>query len=206
MLGTTQHASGDLAAAIESYKRGLAVAPDAALYTNLGVALTAGARLPEAAHAFEEAVRLAPRSPAKHRNLGDVYAKLGAGAMARKAYQRAAELCRDELHTNPRDGRLLSMLAVYEAKMGRHDDAGRHASEAVALATTVADVVYRRAVVLALGGRAADSLSALEQAFALGYSRSMANDDDDLNSLRASGRFKRLLAGPTAAPAPGGGG
>jgi serine/threonine-protein kinase len=205
MLGTTQHASGDLAAAIETFHKALAVAPDGAVYTNLGVALSAAGRHAEAASAFENAVRLAPRSPIHHRNLGDAYAKLGSAAMARKAYERAADLCRDELRTNPRDARVLSMLAVYEAKVGRHEDAARHATEAVALGGQMADVVYRRGVVQALAGRVNDSLATLAEAFRLGYSRQKASEDEDLAGVRGQPGFRGLLTEQPSTKQKGGG-
>ena len=205
MLGTTQHAGGDSAAAIETYRRALAVAPDPSIHTNMGVALTAMGRLAEAAHAFEEAARLAPRSPIKQRNLGDIYQRLGNAARARKAYERAAALCLDELRTNPSDARVLSYLAVYEAKVGRHQSAARHAGEALTLGGQIADVVYQAAVVHSLAGHFDDSLAALRQALALGYSRQLASEDEDLSGLRGRTDFQALIAESSKTPVKGGG-
>jgi hypothetical protein len=85
------------------------------------------------------------------------------------------------------------MLAVYEAKLGR-EEAERHAAEAVALSPGSAEVTYRQAVVHALGGRREQGTASLEQALRLGYSRSLASADDDLQTLRGVPRIKQLLA------------
>jgi tetratricopeptide (TPR) repeat protein/TolB-like protein len=198
-LGYTYYASGDAKQAIESFRRALAIGGDPSAHTNLGVVLYAEGRYTEAAESFEEAVRLSPNDPAKHRNVGDAYQRLGQSARARRAYARAVELCQGQLRTNPRDARTLAQLAVYEGKLGRVQDSVRHADEAVALGSHMPDVHYRRAVVLALAGRADDSLRALEHAIDKGYSRRLAQEDDDLASLRARPDFARLTGAKVAA-------
>jgi tetratricopeptide (TPR) repeat protein len=194
MLGTVFLASGDTTRAIANLRRAIALGHESAYYTNLGEALTLQQKYADAASAFEEAARLAPKSPSKYRNLGDVYQRLGDEQKARQAYMRAVELCQEQLVTNPTDARTMSMLAVYEAKLGRRTAAVRHADEAVKLNSAMADVGYRRAVVLALSGRADESLTALEQAISLGYSRKLASADEDLTTLRARVGFQRVMA------------
>ena len=176
MLGTTYLAIGDTAAAITHLQHALAIEADSYAYTNLAAALSAAGRHGEAARAYEEAARLAPRSIGHQINLGYVYARLGDRVKAQKAFARATELGRAELSRKPDDIRALSMMALAEAKLGRHDEAIRHADEAVALAPAMGDVAFRRAVVLALTGRADHAVAALERALQLGYSRRMVTD------------------------------
>jgi serine/threonine-protein kinase len=203
MLGTVYYASGDNQQAIAEFRKALALGPDAAVYTNLGAALFAEQRLPEAAQAFEEAARLSPKSPSKQRNLGDVYERLGQPQKSRQARLRAIELCRELLRTDPRDARTLSMMAVDEAKLGRRAEAERHAQEAVAISPQMSDIVYRQAVVLALAGRAGESVVVLEQALTRGFSRARARNDDDLKLLRGRPEFQKLI-GDTTVPMKGG--
>jgi tetratricopeptide (TPR) repeat protein len=204
MLGTVHFAAGDVPQAIADYRRAIALRPDHAAYTNLGHAFFSERRYHEAADAFEAAARLAPKSPMKFRNLGDVYERLGQPDRAKQAYSRAVELCRAELKTNPRDARAMSMLAVYEAKLGLRADGLRHAEEAVALNPQMADVRYRKAVVLALIHRPAESLVVLDEAFARGYSRHTARSDEDLASLRTRPDFRVLVADASTDVAKGG--
>jgi len=192
MLGTVQLVSGDTGQAIETLRRAIAAGAGHGAYTNLGQALYLERRYADAAGAFEKAAQLAPKSPIKHRNLGDAYERLGQVEKAKEAYRRGVELCNEELKTNPHDGRMLSMLAVYEAKLGDHSAASRHASAAIAVSPRMADVLYRRAVVLALAGRVDESMAALEQALTSGYSAKLARADDDLARLRPRPEFQRL--------------
>jgi tetratricopeptide (TPR) repeat protein/tRNA A-37 threonylcarbamoyl transferase component Bud32 len=192
MLGTVQLVAGDTGQAIETLRRAIAARAGHGAYTNLGQALYLERRYADAATAFEKAALLAPKSPMKQRNLGDVYERLGQAQRAKEAYRRAVELCTEELKTNPRDARTLSMLAVYEAKLGDHSAAARHASEALAISPGMADVIYRRAVVLALEGSMDESLTALEHALTSGYSAKLARADDDLARLRPRPEFERL--------------
>jgi serine/threonine-protein kinase len=198
-LGMVHYASGDAKQAIASFRRALAIGGDPSSHTNLGLVLYAEGRYAESAEAFEEAVRLSPADPAKHRNVGDAYQRLGRTELAKRAYTRAVELCRGQLRTNPRDGRTLGQLAVYEGKLGWEDAATRHADEAVAMSPHMPDVHYRKAVVLALAGRPQESLRALEEAIKRGYSRRLAHEDDDLASLRARPDFARLTGANVAA-------
>jgi serine/threonine-protein kinase len=195
MLGSVFLASGDTAQAIINLRQAIALEPQHASYTNLGDALAREGRLGEATRAFEEAARLAPKSPMKQRNLGDIYQRLGRPDDARAAYVRAVDLCREQLAVNPNDGRLTAMLAVYEAKLGRNADALLHAKKAIELSPSLGDVYYRYAVVLALTHRPDESLQALEQAFDRGYSRRNAAADDDLDILRVRPGFQELVSG-----------
>jgi len=204
MLGTVALARGDTPQAIAELRKAVGLGADSGAHTNLGHALYTEKRYAEAAVAYEEAERLAPYSPTKHRNLGDVYAHLGQSAKSRRSYRRAVELCLEQLRTNPRDARTLSMLAVYEAKAGEPREARRHADQAVAIGSHLADVNYRRAVALALINQPQESLSALAEAFKRGYSRKLASIDDDLLAVRERPEFRALLAGASAPASKGG--
>jgi tetratricopeptide (TPR) repeat protein len=204
MLGTVFLAKGDFSPAIASLRHAIAIAPSAGAYSNLGDALYRERRYPEAAAAFEDAVRMNPKSAMKHRNLGDAYARLGQHGKARQAYERAVALCLEQLKTNPTDARTLSMLAVYEAKLGRGEEALGHADRAVSLEGKVPDVLYRRAVVLALIGRPDAAVPALNEAVSHGSSRAVAGSDEDLAVLRSRPEFRQLVGDTNLVPETGG--
>jgi serine/threonine-protein kinase len=193
LLGVVRYAAGEYDEAIATFERALAVRPDAAVHTNLGNAQLAARRYADAARSFEEAAGLSPLSPFKHRNLADVYERLGHQDRARKSHVRTAELCEAALRKNPRDARIMSLLSFSEAKLGRTNDALRHAEQAVALGPEMADVVYSNAVVLTLAGQTSKGLAVLEQALARGYSHAQARDDANLEPLRNHAGFHRLL-------------
>jgi Flp pilus assembly protein TadD len=103
-------------------------------------------------------------------------------------------LAEEALRVNPRDARALAMLAVYEAKLGRHEEARGHVQEALTLGAGSAEVHYRAAVVYALGGRRRAAVEALEHALRGGYSLVLAQGDEDLASLRVTEAYDALVA------------
>jgi tetratricopeptide (TPR) repeat protein/TolB-like protein/tRNA A-37 threonylcarbamoyl transferase component Bud32 len=192
MLGAAYDKMGNDDLALVNYRRAIELNPDARAYSNLGTLYYRQGRFAEAAQAYGEAARLEP-SPAKYRNLGDLYTRLGQAARAREHYLRAVDLSQSILRVNPRDAHALGILAVSEAKLGRHDVARRHSEEAVGLAPLDAEVLYRKAVVAALAGRSGAALAALRQALSQGYSAADAARDDDFGSLRDSPAFRQLV-------------
>jgi serine/threonine-protein kinase len=204
MLGTSFHAMDDTQNAMVNYRRAIELG-HARAYSNLGALLFDERRYAEAASAYEEAIKLEPKSPLKHRMLGDCYARLKDPSRAAPEYRRVIDLADDALATNPKDGTSLSLRAIAEAKLGMSEAALRDAERAVALSPSAADVMFRRAVVLAVSGREPDSLAALEAALAHGYSISLARRDPDLENLRKRSDFASVVGRHQPAAASGGG-
>lgn len=192
-LGTLYQTTGDFANALLNYRASVARSPYAPAFSNIGSILYMEGRYSEAADAYRQAISLAPTRAITHRNLGDAYARLGRRDEARAAYERAVQLTEAELKVNPTDAQNVSRLAVYEAKLGRAAAAEQHAAEAVALRPGDGAVLFRAAVVLALGGKDDDALRSLEAAVEAGYSVTLVNEDDDLASLRARPAFQALV-------------
>jgi tetratricopeptide (TPR) repeat protein len=203
MLGAVYDKMGNDELALVYYRRAIDLNPDARAYSNLGTLYYRQGKFAEAAQAYSEAARLEP-GPAKHRNLGDVYARLGQATRAREQYERAVALSQSILGVNPKDAHTLGLLAVSEAKLGRHDVAARHAEEAVGLAPLDGEVLYRKAVVAALAGRTGPALAALRQALDHGYSAADAARDDDFGPLRDSPAFRQLVGRSPASADKGG--
>jgi tetratricopeptide (TPR) repeat protein len=128
--------------------------------------------------------------------LGDCYLRLNERTRASVEYRRVIAIVDQALDINPRDGASLSLRAVAEVRLGTTNAAVRDAERAVALSPKAADVLYRRAVVLALSGQPAASLSALRTALEQGYSPSLAAKDPDLEELRKRPDFAAIVAGP----------
>jgi eukaryotic-like serine/threonine-protein kinase len=185
---------GDHENALAYYEKALAVSPMAESYSGAGTIHYDHGRYIDAVEAFEKAVRLSPNNGLLHGNLGDAYSRVGRRREARASYGEAVRLDHARLAVDPDDAGVLARVAVNEAKLGRKDDAERHASRAVALRGHDVEVRYRAAVARAVVGDTEGALSELEEALRLGYSAAIAARDPHLASVRDTERFRKLVA------------
>jgi tetratricopeptide (TPR) repeat protein len=202
MLATSHHAMDAVDKAIPFYRRSIQLG-NTRSYSNLGVLYYSEGRYAEAAVAYEAAAKGDPKSSLKHHNLGDAYARLGQPEDARTEYELAAQLAREEIRVSPNDFRPMARLALIEAKLGHFASADKNLAAAVKLEARNADVLFSKAVVLALEKRLDASVSALEQAISQGYSAKRAASDPDLAVLRAHPEFEKRMASHRSAQ-PGG--
>ena len=93
---------------------------------------------------------------------------------------------------NPNDATVLSQLAVYEAKVGRANEARRHMDAAIAQNSTSPEVLFRRGVALTLIGDRASAVAALRDAVNHGYSAAELRAEDDLSGLANVPEFRAL--------------
>jgi len=195
-LGAAYQSSGKNALALECFQRALAIGPDPLAYSNIGTIHYSEGRYDDAVRAYEAAIRLAPRDPGAHSALGDAYLRLGRKDSALVEFRRAADISRELLGINPRDAVLLAQRAVYEAKAGLSAEAIRHATAALELGPENNGVLYRLAVVYSLSGRPTDAVRWLRRAVEKGYSRLLARQDFDLDSIRKLPDVEALLREP----------
>ena len=204
MLGATYQMQGDLDSAIGNYEHSIRLAPNAPAYSNLAIAYLRARRYPQAIAAFTEALNRDPQNAQRHRNLADAYKAAGQNREARDRYAKALDLARDQLAVNPRDVITIALVALCEANLGRRLEAERHASEAVALGPTNAEMRFRLTKVYAVLNDRASALATLRAAVAAGYEPTAAKEDEELAALRGA-EFDAALAAGLAARAPAGG-
>ena len=191
-LGAVYQAEGENAMALDNYRHAVAIRPDSRSLFNMGTLFMVQGHNKEAAAAFEDALRLEPTA-LRLIYLGNTYARLGQPEAARAQYRRAAELCESMLRVNRSDAQALSLLAWAETQLGRRREAGVHLAEAVALAPSDPEVLYRKAIIHAGLGQRAEAVSALQAALEHGSSRVLARNDPDLAALRERPDFKALV-------------
>jgi tetratricopeptide (TPR) repeat protein len=108
---------GDYSSAVDSLRRGLALAPDfVALHYNLGLTLQHLERLEDAALSYRRTLEIDPQYSAAHNNLGRIYADLGATEDAERHYRRALELAPTNLVAR-------NNLAMVLLATGRYEEA-----------------------------------------------------------------------------------
>jgi tetratricopeptide (TPR) repeat protein/TolB-like protein len=193
MLGTVHYVLGDLQQAVGNFEHAVRLGPTAAAYANLALAYYDSGRFDDALESYEQALQRNPRNALNHRNIADVYQRLGRTREAKREYERAVALGGEILAVNPRDARTISLIAVCEARLGNRKSAERHAAEAVAVDSSSREVWQRSAEVHALLNQPEAALRDLEAAVARGFEPRMARTNDELASIRKLPRFEEIL-------------
>jgi eukaryotic-like serine/threonine-protein kinase len=183
LLGAAYQTAGDLDRALIAYQRVNAISPRPIAYSNIGVIHHTRGDYQAAADAYRQALALQPREPVTHRNLADALWMAGDRVGARAEYQLAIELATEALAINSSNARTHALIALCQAKLGRFDAARESMARAVQLAPKDSEVAYKQAVIATLAGQLVNARESLERAFGLGYSRSVAAADRDLDAL-----------------------
>ena len=192
-LGSMYIALGDYDRARQSSEKSNKLRPNAGSYANLGFIAFARRRYDDAARLYEAARKLQPGLPVNHGNLADAYRRIPSReGEARALYLEAIKLGEKALEVNPDDMATFAQLGVYYAKVGLRDDARRMVDRA--RTSTDANVLYFRAVTLALIQQPDAAMNVLVEAIERGYPVHLAREDVDLASLRSRTDFPRRLA------------
>jgi transitional endoplasmic reticulum ATPase len=139
LVGNERLNQNDFDGAAAAYREALAIDPEGVayprergiVYANLGYALFLSGRYADARDAYQEALRLEPRRPNYHNELGDTLFQLERWDAAAAEYQRAINL--DVfVRTYPQTPGLMHFnLANALVKLGECEDAHRQCAEAV---------------------------------------------------------------------------
>jgi len=200
MLGTSLHRLGDISQAIGNYEHAVRLGPNPETYSNLALSYYDAGRFEDALKAYQESARRDPHRPMVHRNLGDVFEKLGRRRDAEAAYVAAIDAANARLAVNPQDADTIGLVALCEAKLNRGRDAERHIAEAQAIRPDSVDVAARAAEVYAILRQLDRSIQSLKAAISLGLSPTVARANEELRNLRQLPAFVEVTSanrGPT---------
>ena len=196
-LATLLYAQGRIDEAASKLQEALKIRPDASLYSNLGTIFFYRGLYAKAAAAFEDALEVegGSNSPFFWSNLADAYRQLpGKEEATRTTYRRAIQLFDAAVLAAPADVRMLSRLALAQARAGQRDQALAGIARIRELG--VGEDVYSRyrlALVEELCGEREHALRSLEMALRAGLDLSEVRHEPDLLDLRADLRFHHLL-------------
>jgi serine/threonine protein kinase/Flp pilus assembly protein TadD len=194
-LGATNAMAGQYDAAAENFNKSLALLKTASAYTNLGTIYYFLDRCAEAVPLMERASELAPKSEQMWGNLGDAYACAdGPKDAATSAYRRAVQLGEQRLAVNPDDGETLSVVALYQAKLGDKNKALANIQKARHIAPASRKVLWEAALVYELAGNRTEALAALAAAIHGGQPLDEVRGEPALKNLRADPRYQSLMA------------
>jgi serine/threonine protein kinase/tetratricopeptide (TPR) repeat protein len=192
MLGTSYQAIGDLPHALQNYQRANSIKPSPAAWSNIGTVHYDLGQFAAAASAYRQSISLQPTEPATIQGLGNALIRLGDTEGGRIAYQSSITRCEARLKVERNDPRLLALEALSFAKLGNHAKAEMKIAAALAVSRS-GDVLYQKAVILALNNDVQPALATLRLALEKGYSSVRAAEDDDLATLHGTAEYVRII-------------
>ncbi len=192
-LGATYYLLGHYEDAVAMHRQAIEIYPTEESYSNLGTGYFYLGRYSEAIEAYKAAVGLMPTNDLLYSNLGDAYLRLGDNQSAVEQYEQAVRLLNELLKVRRDDADLRGRLAICQAKLRRKEESLASIEQAIALEPRNITVMYQQATVYALTGHTDKAIQCLAGAMAKGYSRSEAERDPDLESLRNSEEYKSLF-------------
>jgi eukaryotic-like serine/threonine-protein kinase len=192
-IGNVYLQQGKYQEAIPYLQKALKIEAYFTTYSNLGTAYFAAKQFPQAVEMFEKAAALSPNETITAVNLADAYRSADQKDKASGQYQKAISLGYKELQTNPQDANVMSELALSYANLGNSQQAETFIKRARAIDKNSVDYIYSEAEVYALLGRTADALKVLQDALEKHYPAESAEQDVELDSLRANPEFAALI-------------
>lgn len=169
--------------------------PTSEVWSNLGTTQYLMGKIDDAVPAYERATQLTPADPYLWANLGDALRwSTHRRRDARSAYGSAISHGESLLKLNPSDALLTAVVANAYAKSGSKDRARVHIARAVKLAPEDPVVNYHAAIAAAVIGDESMALEHLRVAVANGYPVAEAQRERELESLRSTTGFKRLIS------------
>lgn len=193
-LGTTYVSQGRYTDAINILKRSIAIRPEASAYTDLGNAYFYLREFAQATSAYEQAVKLEPSQAPLWWNLGDgYYWTPGRRSQAAGAYQHAISIAQSNLRVNPQDAYILGILAICHAMLEDKKPALEALQAGLRLSPDDPEIRFKAALVYKHLGDLPQSLSWLDKAASVGFSKSIIRDTPDFDDLRGDARFQKWL-------------
>jgi len=192
-VGNVYLQQGKYQESIPYFQKAIQIEPYFTTYSNLGTAYFGLKQYPQAVEMFEKAAALTPNESATAVNLADAYQAAGQKDKARDTYQRAISLGYKELQTNPQDGDVMREMALSYANTGDGQQAETFIGRARAIDKNNVEYIYNQAEIYAILGKPAEALKALQESLERHYPAESAEEDLELDSLRANPQFAALM-------------
>ncbi|HEU5452424.1 MAG TPA: protein kinase [Terriglobales bacterium] len=192
-LGTSLLFAGQYDEAVTALQHCVSLAPDYRVWSNLGTAYLALRKFDDAVNSFEQAYRIAPGQFVAAGNLARAYYWSGRKPQAQAQYRDAIRAAEAAWRVNPKDYGAALMLAAFHAMVGEPSQAMQWLTRAQALNPNDAEWWYWAAILHNQSGDRVRTLSALEKAVALGYSRSDVRSAPELDNLHSDPHFQALV-------------
>jgi tetratricopeptide (TPR) repeat protein len=195
LLGGLYTAMGRYSEAAAVLEKAAGRRPDAGICNNLAVVYYFQKRYADAANLIAKAIQLAPDDYLNWSTRADIYAAMPSRTdQARATYLKAIELARREFAVNPRDGGVLSDLAVFHAKILDREEALDEIGRSLEMAPDDKDVLQNSIIVYELTGSRERALQGVESAVKRGYPIEDVERQPALAQLRMDPAYQRLIS------------
>lgn len=186
---------GDTKQALQAYERSLELNPSRQAYTNLGMFYYYAGQFEQAVDMQLKALEFAETDHRVWGRLAESYRFIPEQeSLSQFAYQRAAELARDNLKINKEDWYTQAILGLYLVHLGEQTEAMELLEAAVELSQRNSEVLYFKALAVLQDDDIEQAIALLEEAVALEqYYRQFIALDPDLKRLQKDIRFIALL-------------
>ena len=184
---------GKLRQAKEALQQSFTLEPNDIAAANLAAVARVQGQFQEAIRYAQIAVHLNPEEPANLLELGDSSQAAGYRSASASAYKQAAEKQDNQLQTRKQNGAGWMLLALCNAKMGSLTGALLALERADTLYTNDIESQLLRIRTLELVGKRADAIGLIEKCLNRGATTFQMQVLPDLDSLRATSRFRILI-------------
>ncbi len=193
-LGAIYYYLGRYPEAEQALRKSIAISASASAYSNLASVLQDSGKYRQAATMFEDALRLKNTDYRVVANLADCY-RLTPDLRDRapQQYQKALDMARALLLTDPRDAVTRSRVAVFRARLGQTAAALGDIDAAEKLAPADPEVRRNAALVNVVAGRPGEAVAALQAALRSGYPADLIRREPDFSELRKDPRLRTAL-------------
>jgi serine/threonine protein kinase/tetratricopeptide (TPR) repeat protein len=195
-LGSLYFRVGREDEAVDMWRHSLAIEPNYAAYSNLGVVMQRSENFEAAAAMYDSALRLDASNFKVWGNLAFAYEEIPERTEeAEAAFRKAVTLAEERRKVNPRNLDVLLYLTEYYSEMEQRDSVRSLARQALELAPDNPKVLVRTAGVYEHLGQRDNALELLEKAVRLGYSTSEIEHLSEFRTMQNDPRFQSLLEG-----------
>lgn len=193
-LGAASLMAGRFEAARDALEHSLKIEVDPLVASNLGIVHYYLGDFARSVEIHRLVVEGSPMSSGSFVNLGDALHFFGDSAGATDAFETAIELARSDLRINSDNPETLSYLAWSLTMTGAIEEGLQYAKKALGIDAGDPYSYYYVGLILLQNGQPDAAIDALQSALENGYEVTMLAAEPYVQPLRASERFRDLLA------------
>jgi tetratricopeptide (TPR) repeat protein len=196
-LGAAKYLSGDFAGTEAAWRKSLALDDNQpTLVYNMGTAFFFEHRFEDALEMYLRASELRPDDQLTWGAIGDACRFIGGKeAESRAAYEKAIKLAERMYQVNPNNLEVVSALSRFYATINQPDKAEEFIAVALRIGSEDMYMWYDISLAYLALGRMDDSIHAIEQLIARGYSTDLLEGDVMFSEIAGNQRFRSILDG-----------